>query len=157
MGHSKTRIGDSDPFFPTLMKTRLRSSGSLKFLVVLATVSLLAVGGLFARYVAFVYWTGGESFGAYGLSWNCRTANAAVNSAVSTATYYNGGPLNGYRFAWWRHRGYEAGARGFNYDASYVKFGWARGWSTRNGAINYAVGRLGYNTYSLGYASGYNR
>lgn len=139
------------------MKLRLRSSRPLKWLLVASAFFLLTAGGAHARYGAFAYSTGSGSYGAYGLSWNWRTAKAAVNSAVSTARYYNGGYLNGYRYAWWGHAGYEAGARGFNWDGSYVNFGWARGWRTRSGAINYAIGRLGYNTYSLGYASGFNR
>ena len=136
------------------MKTR--TSRSLKFLVVLSAFSILSMSGLFAGYGAFVSSTGSGSFGAYGLSWNWRTPNGAVNSAASSARYYNGGYLNGYRYNYWATRGYEAGARGFNYDGSYVNFGYAKGWNTRNGAINYAVSFLGYNTYSLGYVSGYN-
>lgn len=139
------------------MKNPLRSSRSLKILAVVSAISLLAGSALFARYGAFVYSTGSGSFGAYGLSWNWRTVNGAVNSAAATARYYNGGFLDGYNYAWWGHRGYEAGARGYNYDGSYVRFGWARGWRTRGGAVNYAINRLVYDTYSLGYASGFNR
>ena len=139
------------------MKTRLHSSSPLKFLVVASAVCVLTVSGLFANYGAFVYSTDSGSYGAYGLSWNWRTANGAINSAASTARYYNGGYLGGYNYAWWGHNGYEAGARGFNWDASYVAFGWARGWRTRNGAVNYAISRLGYNNSSHGYASGFNR
>jgi len=136
------------------MKTR--NSRPLKFLVVLSAISLFSVSGLLANYGAFVSSTGSGSFGAYGLSWNWRTANGAINSAVSSARYNNGGYLNGYRYNYWANRGFEAGARGFNYNTSYVSFGFAKGWNTRNSAINYAVSFLGYNTYSLGYVSGYN-
>lgn len=130
---------------------------SLLALSAVALFSFVGTESAHARYGAFVSSTGAGSFGAYGLSWNWRTPRAAVNSAVSSARYYNGGYLNGYRFKWWGHRGFEAGARGFNWDGSYVSFGWARGWRTRRGAVNYAVGRLGWNTYDLGYVSGFNR
>jgi hypothetical protein len=156
-GGRKTQPAPSDQRILRSMKLRLRSSSPLKLLVVVSAVSLLTVSGLFANYGAFAYSTGSGSYGAYGLSWNWRTANGAIASAASTASYYNGGYLNGYQYAWWGHTGFEAGARGFNWDGSYVNFGWARGWRTRNGAVNYAIGRLGYNNYSLGYASGYNR
>ncbi len=139
------------------MKTPLRVSSPLKLLLMVSAVCLLSASGAFARYGAFAYSTGNGSFGAYGLSWNWRTANAAVRSAAKTARYYNGGYLNGYRYAWWGHRGYEAGARGYDYYGDYVRFGWARGWRTRRSAVNYAVNRLGYHTYDLGYASGFNR
>ncbi len=138
------------------MKSRLRSSNPRKFLSVVAAVGLLTTGGLFANYGAFASSTGSGSFGIYGLSWNWRTVNGAVNAAVNSAYYANGGYLNGYRYVWWGHRGWEAGARGFNYYGNYVNFGWARGWRTRGSAINYAVGRLGYNRYGLSYRSGYN-
>ncbi len=137
------------------MKLSLNPLRSRKLIVVLAAIVVLA-GTAHARYGAFAFSTGNGSFGAYGLSWNWQTAGSAINSAVSTARYNNGGWLNGYRYAWWSHRGYEAGARGYNWDGSNVSFGWARGWRTRSSAINYAVNQLGYNTYSLGYVSGYN-
>ncbi len=139
------------------MKNLLRPSSGRRLLVCAVALALLTTSGLFARYGAFVYSTGQGSFGAWGLSWNWRTKNAAVRSAVNTATYYNGSYLDGYRFAWWNHRGYEAGARGYDYYGDYVRFGWSRGWRSRGAAVNYAVNRLGYNTYDLGYASGYNR
>lgn len=138
------------------MKHSFTLSRSKKLILAATALVLVAAGSAQARYGAFAYSTGSGSFGAWGLSWNWRTAGAAVNSAVATARYNNGGYLDGYRYAWWGHRGYEAGARGFNWDGSYVSVGWARGWRTRPAAINYAVSRLGYNTYSLGYTSGYN-
>jgi len=138
------------------MKSKLRSSRPLKFLAALSAITLFSASGLFANYGAFVSSTGAGSFGAFGLSWNWRSSNSAINAAVSSARYYNGGYLNGYRYNWWGQRGWEAGVRGYNYDGSYVNFGYARGWSTRNSAINYANGFLGYNTYWYGRMSGYN-
>lgn len=138
------------------MKLSFAPLRSKKVVAVVAAVLLITAGSVHARYGAFAYSTGSGSFGAWGLSWNWRTAGAAINSAVSTARYQNGGWLDGYRYAWWSHRGWEAGARGYDWSGSRVSVGWARGWRTRPAAVNYAVNRLGYNTYSLGYVSGYN-
>jgi hypothetical protein len=67
------------------MKSKLRSSRPLKFLVALSAVTLLSVSGAFANYGAFVSSTGAGSFGAFGLSWNWRTNNGAINAAVMAA------------------------------------------------------------------------
>jgi len=128
----------------------------IKSLLVLSTLALVGMGSAKAYYGAFVSSTGYGSFGIYGLSWNWLTPGSAVNSAVAGARNSNGGYLNGYRYNWWANRGYEAGARGFNWNRTYVSFGWARGWSTRTSAVNFAYNQLGWNTNGLSYRSAYN-
>jgi hypothetical protein len=139
------------------MKPILRRTRPL-LLAAAATLALLLVPKESkADFGAFAYSNGPGSFGAYGLSWNWRTPNAAVNAAAASARRNNGGFLDGYRFAWWGNRGWSAGARGYDYYGDFVRFGWARGWRTRNGAANFAINRLGWETYGLGWVAAFNR
>jgi hypothetical protein len=131
------------------MKTKL-------LLTVLTCLLVFTSNASARRYGAIAYSSGEGSFGVTGLAWNWGTSSAAVSRAIGKARDINGGYLNGYRSYWWNHRGYNAAARGYSEDGSYVKFGWSYGWRTSSGAVNAALNKVYYYPYQRQYIYGYN-
>lgn len=132
------------------MKTKLVLTLLLSFTILVSDAG--------AHYGAIVYSTGEGSFGSTGLASNWGTRSGAINAAIRLARDASpDGYLDGYRSYWWNFRGYNAAARGFNEDATFVKFGWSYGWRTANGSINAAMNKVYNYPYNREYVYGYTR
>lgn len=123
------------------MKTTLALLAAIGF-------SLLATNAE-AYYAAGVGSNNRSTPARISLSWNYRSAGAAVNAAI----YRNTG-WSPYTWRWWSYRRYCCIARAFTYYRTYWNFGYAWGWSTRAAAIAKARSYTYY--YYEAWISAYN-